>query len=292
MSKIEWLARPGTTPRSWNPITGCTRVSPGCENCYAETMSHRLNAMGQPKYQGVTKPSGKWSTNVYFHQKELCTPRLWKKPSTIFVCSMSDLFHEGVQGEALDKIFDAMEDHYRHTYLILTKRPERMRDYLSKRWTGAFQPQFIWAGTSVEDQERADERIPLLLQVPAAVRFLSVEPLLGPVDFGWPKPTEVEAPEYATREYFHGPDWVIAGGESGPGARPCNIDWLQNIRDQCYEASVPFFMKQLGSLPVEPDYDSTNPDDTAPIEDGHGRSKRSDPAILEAHGLNIREWPG
>ena len=284
MSKIEWLARPGTTPRSWNPITGCTRVSPGCEMCYAETMSHRLSAMGQPKYQRVTKPSGKWSGKVYFYHEELCKPRLWKKPSTIFVCSMSDLFHDGVQDEMLDKIFDAMEDHHRHTYLVLTKRPERMRDYLSKRWTGAFQPQFIWAGTSIEDQPTADERILDILQVNAAVRFLSVEPLLGPVDLS--NKALGKSPGFKPTDPWEGIDWVIAGGESGPGARPCHLDWLRSIRNQCKAASVPFFMKQLGSEPR-----GQTDGAWAIIKDGHGRSKRSDPAILEAHGLNIREWP-
>ena len=287
MSKIEWLARPGTAPHSWNPITGCTRVSPGCENCYAETMSHRLGAMGQPKYQGVTKPSGKWSGKMILHPELLTGPHKWKKPCTIFVCSMSDLFHPDVPDGFIHSLLENTIN--RHTYIILTKRAERMAEIMTE-WAieGDGYYENVWLGVSVEDQERADERIPQILKVPAAVRFLSVEPLLAPIDLKLRKVVQFDSGS----GIGHLPiDWVIAGGESGPGARPCNIDWLQSIRDQCYEAGVPCFIKQLGSAPVEPDYDSTNPDDTIPVEDGHGRRKRSDPAILEAHGLNIREWP-
>jgi protein gp37 len=246
MSKIEW------TDKTWNPVTGCTKVSQGCKNCYAERMYERFNGHGSFK-------------NVTCHQDRLTQPMKWKKPSMIFVNSMSDLFHEDVPFIFIDAVFSVMSDIDHHIYQVLTKRPQRMveffkwkRDEFGVPW----QPKpNVWLGVSVEDQKAADERIPLLLQVPAAVRFLSCEPLLGPVRL-----TQIDADAAGHKEYctinaltgrhtdmarpcedvpsIH---WVICGGESGPGARPMNPDWAQSLRDQCASAEVPFFFKQWGA---------------------------------------------
>ena len=293
MTTIGWTHRPETRGESWNPITGCTRVSPGCEMCYAETLSHRLAAMGQPKYQGVTKPSGKWSGKVLLHEDRLEEPARWKKPRTIFVCSMSDLFHEEVPDEF---IYSLLENTIlRHTYIILTKRAERMAEIMTE-WAieGDGWCENVWLGVSVEDQQRADERTPHLLSVPAAVRFLSVEPLLAPVDISLFTNTQVETGAASSL----GCRWVIAGGESGPGARPCHLDWLRSIRDQCAAAAVPFFLKQLGADPWDWTYHSELPTDEGsvstnhlrPISDGHGRKKRSGTDALLDGELH-HEWP-
>ena len=293
MTTIGWTHREGTKGESWNPITGCTRVSPGCENCYAETLSHRLAAMGQPKYKGVTKPNGRWSGKVRLHEELLEAPLRWKKPRTVFVCSMSDLFHEKVPEEFIGRIFRAMYGSRtrrpyggEHTFLVLTKRAKRMAEILcAAAWWAGTEPEArsnVWLGVSVEDQKRADERIPHLLKVPAAVRFLSVEPLLAPVDISLftNTPTQTGLGR-----------WVIAGGESGPGARPCHLDWLRSIRDQCAAAGVPFFLKQLGSNPHDTHLELTEPPSWAsirPLNDGHGRKKREGQPL---DGRLHHEWP-
>ena len=285
-TKIEW------TEQSWNPLAGCTIKSPGCKHCYAMKMAKRCEAMGTAKYAGTTitvKGKAVWTGKINFDEKALLAPLHRKKPTMYFVNSMSDLFHEDVPDEWIDKIFAVMALCPQHTFQLLTKRADRMRIVVSeivhaKRMViqamrdlkngsigsidGAASALWgpdvdnprplpnVWLGVSVEDQKRADERIPDLLATPAAVRWLSMEPLLGPVDL-----TNVagKVPEYGTSK-AHGMDtltpynrilrpqldWIVVGGESGPGAREFDPDWARLIRDQCAEANVPFFMKQMG----------------------------------------------
>lgn len=274
-SKIEW------TDASWNPIRGCSRVSEGCRNCYAEQIAARFSGIGQP-YEGLAKripvtrgelkgnpPIGKvigearWTGEVRFIPKLLDQPLRWKRPRKIFVNSMSDLFHEKVDVRWIDQIVAAMMVTPNHTYQVLTKRPERMRNYLCNVGARQIEPHMqrlragiarldwpwrnIWWGVSVEDQKTADERIPLLLQTPAAVRWVSYEPALGPVDFSnW-----LLSP-HGDQYGAHSIDWIVAGGESGPGARPAHPDWFRAVRDQCGARDVPFFFKQWGEwLPID-----------------------------------------
>ena len=212
---IEW------TDATWNPVTGCTKVSPGCAHCYAEAITLRFRR-GGPFLPG--------KTTIRLHPERLNAPAKWKSPRRVFVNSMSDLFHEEVPFEFVGRVFRAMEDHSRHIYQVLTKRPERMLDYV--RWTEATTwPEHVWVGVSVENQVWADRRIPSLLQIPATVRFLSVEPLLKSVNL---------------RPYLEGIQWVIVGGESGPRARPMRPEWAVQVRDDCLAAGVPFFFKQWG----------------------------------------------
>lgn len=242
-TKIEWA------DRVWNPVTGCTKVSEGCRHCYAERMSKRLaGRAGYPK-DGF---------KVTLHPGKLDEPLRWKKPARIFVCSMGDLFHEDEEVEIgfLTHVFDMMEQCAHHTFLVLTKRPERIKKMMYDRhgegWRyfreGDYHPN-VWLGVSVEDQKTADERIPILLQVPAAKRFVSIEPMLGPINLtGFNSPMWGKIPQNA---FLH---WVILGGESGPGARPLHPDWARSVRDQCQAAGVPYFFKQWGEwLPEHPD---------------------------------------
>ncbi|PSR27617.1 MAG: hypothetical protein C7B46_19330 [Sulfobacillus benefaciens] len=262
----------GWTDATWNPVTGCSKVSPGCQHCYAEAVSHRYGWTTQP----WTMPHA--AANVQVHPDRLDQPLRWRKPRRIFVNSMSDLFHEAVPDAFLDQVFAIMAMTDRHTYQILTKRPDRMQQYLTNSetprriadvilHTAPSYPIYgvravdlynrsiwplpnVWLGVSVEDQRRADERIPLLLQTPAAVRFVSCEPLLGPVvltALPFPVPGgETVAINALHRSSVFAPriDWVIAGAESGPKARPMDDDWVRSLRDQCQAAGVPFFFKQ------------------------------------------------
>jgi protein gp37 len=290
MSKIEW------TTDTWNPIAGCTKVSAGCTHCYAEIMANRLAAIERArneqsfwaadgkepseKYQNVVNEQGRWNGKITFVEKALQEPLQRKKPTTYFVNSMSDLFHENVPDETIDRIFAVMALCPQHTFQVLTKRPDRMLAYMSRgdNEHGDFFERIsdaavdltgspcaahvedttwplpnVWVGVSVENQAAADARIPLLLQTPAAVRFLSIEPLLGPVDlqkYLYPLPTARDLrhdlpPDYSVKpKPLH---WVIVGGESGPGARPMHPDWARSLRDQCQAAGVPFFFKQWGA---------------------------------------------
>jgi protein gp37 len=307
-SKIEW------TDATWNPVRGCSRVSEGCRHCYAETVANRFCGPGLP-YEGVVqidadgKGLGKWNGQIKFVEERLLDPLRWKAPRKIFVNSMSDLFHENVTDAMLDQIFAVMALCPQHTFQVLTKRPERMLAYLGRAYgrigdlvmkmrrergdRGCVGPlphvapgarwwplANVWPGVSVEDQKAADERIPLLLQTPAAVRFLSVEPMLGDVDLdsilggtrwiGGQRGCDGQHHGGGTfdcpRELHHhhddlckrGIDWVICGGESGPGARPMHPDWARSLRDQCVAAGVSFFFKQWGEyLPAMTD---GNPD--------------------------------
>jgi protein gp37 len=210
-SAIEW------TESTWNPLTGCTKISPGCKNCYAERMAHRLQAMRQPNYaNGFT---------LTLHEQVLALPLRWRSPQRIFVNSMSDMFHEDVPAEFIFRAFDVMREAQWHNFQVLTKRAGRLSE-LDSRLTWS---QNIWMGVSVESQAYT-ERIQHLRQTRAAVKFLSLEPLLGPLE----------------GLCLKGIDWVIVGGESGPGARKMRAEWVTSIRDQCRVACVPFFFKQWG----------------------------------------------
>lgn len=242
MSKIEW------TDKTWNPVTGCNKVSQGCKNCYAEVMHRRLMVLKPSKY---TKP---FLHGAEEHYDELDRPKRWRKPCRVFVNSMSDLFHPDVSFEFITDVFHTMQKTPQHTYQILTKRPERMLEFMTEYVPNPYGSPYdplpnVWLGVSCEDQAAADERIPLLLQVPATVRFLSCEPLLGPIDIGYFKGPILEHKIESLR-IGHGPTpgihWVIAGGESGHGARPMSSDWVLSLRDQCIFAGVPFFFKQWG----------------------------------------------
>lgn len=212
-SAIEW------TESTWNPVTGCSKVSPGCKHCYAERMALRLLAMGQPNYAG--------GFAVTLHEDVVERPLSWRKPQTIFVNSMSDLFHDRVPLDFIARVFDVMRRATWHRFQVLTKRHERLVSIAQELpW-----PSNVWMGVSVESSPYRT-RIDALRAVPAAVRFLSLEPLLGPL------------PELD----LSGIHWVIVGGESGPGARPMQRGWALDIRDQCLAAEVPFFFKQWGGV--------------------------------------------
>ena len=219
-SRIEW------TETTWNPTTGCDRVSAGCDHCYALTLAKRLKAMGSPKYthDGDPRTSGP-GFGVATHPAALAEPFRWRQPRLVFVNSMSDLFHARVPLEFIQQVFRVMDATPQHTYQVLTKRPRRMRRLATElSW-----PDNLWVGTSVESTDVLG-RVTDLQAVPAAVRFLSCEPLLGPL-------SDLD---------LSGIGWVIVGGESGPGARAMDPDWVRDIRESCQQAEVPFFFKQWG----------------------------------------------
>jgi len=223
-TSIEW------TDSTWNPVAGCTILTAGCTNCYAMRMAARLEAMGQEKYTGTTRKSGgraKWTGHISLDHKALSVPQTWSKPRRVFVNSMSDLFHADVPAGFIRKVWSTMERTPRHTYQILTKRPERMAGVLS---CGGFPvlPN-VWLGTSVEDG-RVLGRLDDLRQVPAAIRFVSFEPLIGSV---------------AGAE-LHDIHWAIVGGESGPNSRPMDPAWVDEIQAACRRAGTAFFFKQWG----------------------------------------------
>ncbi|HEV2343461.1 MAG TPA: phage Gp37/Gp68 family protein [Actinocrinis sp.] len=261
-TSIEWTrADDGTAGRTWNPVTGCTKVSDGCDHCYAESIARRF--AGTPAF-----PRG---FKVTLHPDRLDQPARWHAPARVFVNSMSDLFHAEVPDAFITKVFAAMAATPQHTYQILTKRPARMRSLLrndgqpllaasedeASAWALYEAPwplPNVWLGVSVENQHWADIRIPVLMRTPAAVRFLSCEPLLAPIDLRaamWTLGSErghgltmsfAHAGGCCTR--LHGLDWVIAGAESGPGARALDLDWVRAMRDQCVNAGTAFFYKQ------------------------------------------------
>ena len=212
-SKIEW------TESTWNPVTGCTKISAGCKHCYAERMAKRLHAMGQEKYKNCF--------NVTTHEECLEEPLTWKKPQIIFVCSMSDLFHKDVPDEFIIKVFEVMNKASWHTFQVLTKRAERLEKIASKlNWTPN-----IWLGVTVESNKQK-KRIPYLINTPAYIKYLSIEPMI----------TEIKDLS------LENINWVIVGGESGPGARPIMENWVTSIRDNCIEHNIPFFFKQWGGV--------------------------------------------
>lgn len=222
MTNIEW------TDKTWNPVAGCTVLSPGCTNCYAMRMAARLDAMGLPKYEGLTRKSGgraKWTGKVRTDASTLSAPDKWARPSMVFVNSMSDLFHASVPEEFIAQVWAAMQRNPRHTFQILTKRPERMASVTANL---PVLPN-VWLGTSVESEEYL-HRLGHLRQVKAAVRFVSFEPLVASV--GIPNLSDIS--------------WAIVGGESGPGCRPMDERWVQDIRRACLRHDTAFFFKQWG----------------------------------------------
>jgi protein gp37 len=227
-SKIEW------TDATWNPVTGCTKVSPGCDHCYAETFSER--------FRGVPGHHFERGFDVQLRPDKLDQPLRWKRPRRVFVNSMSDLFHADIPEMYIAGVFAVMARAPQHTFQVLTKRPGRMRSLMKSddfrhrvqaHDVDAWPLPNVWLGISAEDQKWADVRIPVLVETPAAVRFVSAEPLLGPINFRGPN--------------FPMIDWIIVGGESGRGARPMSLDWARDIRDQCRKAGVAFHYKQQGS---------------------------------------------
>jgi len=214
---IEW------TDATWNPVTGCTKITAGCDNCYAERFSERFRGvLGHPFENGF---------DLTLRPTRLKQPLEWRRPRMIFVNSMSDLFHKQVSTEFIDQVFDTMEEADWHVFQVLTKRSSIMRDYLKRRYDGRLAPPHIWLGVSVEDGKNS-VRIRHLQQAPAAVRFLSIEPLIDAMG----------------KMNLDGIHWVIAGGESGPNARPVHVDWVREVRDQCRKSGVSFFFKQWGGI--------------------------------------------
>lgn len=340
---------------TWNPIRGCSRVSAGCVNCYAESVAHRFNAPGLP-YEGLTK-DGRWNGTVRLVPDHLADPLRWQKPRKIFVNSMSDLFHESLDAKTIATVFGIMAAASRHTFQVLTKRPGRMRRWFDwiehnarsvlfthadEALTDAGEPMFaktrsnlsgsgpwplpnVWLGVSVEDQKTADARIPILLDTPAAVRFVSYEPALGPVDFArwvrpeypshalgvssayvigeqarwrktWGDPPTLEPPktvaDVLAPEPFRRLSWIIVGGESGPRARPFDVGWARSTVKQCVAARVACFVKQMGSVPVL--FGGTNASNPWPPETkfhAPDENTRQRVNLNDSHGADPAEWP-
>ncbi len=288
---IEW------TDATWNPITGCSVVSSGCRHCYAMRLAG-TRLRHHPSRAGLTREHSAgpiWTGEVRLNEQWLDQPLHWRTPRRIFVCAHGDLFHPAVPHEWIDRVFAVMALAPQHQFQCLTKRPERMRawvreersfDVVLQHWKNNRSGQNtwhlsnVWLGVSIENQTTADERIPLLLQTPAAVRFVSAEPLLGPIDLRqstYGMGSDRPSPTMQARQLGNptaGLDWVIAGGESGPGARPSHPDWFRSLREQCQAAGVAFFFKQWGEwAPVGPLYSDHDIDehmaalDTYPDDD-------------------------
>lgn len=259
MTKIEW------TEATWNPVSGCDKISDGCKNCYAEKMAKRLQAMGAKGYEN--------GFAVTLHPERLNEPTKRKKPTMYFVCSRGDLFHDDVPFEFIDDIFATMIHNSHHTFQILTKRPERMKQYFARPKelieeyfpSGVILPApNIWLGVTAENQEQADKRIPILLDTPAHKRFVSIEPMIGKIDLEMitmeninsrfrtilsslsGKKTLWDTMHLINEENVEKLDWVICGGETGANARPMHPNWVRSLRDQCQETKTPFFFKQWG----------------------------------------------
>lgn len=297
-TSIQW------TEETWNPLRGCSVVSPGCTNCYAMRQAHRYSGKGMP-YEGLTKLTRAgpvWTGSIKYVNDALTDPLRWKKPRRVFVNSMSDLFHESVPDSFIDKVFAVMAVSYDHTFQILTKRAQRMHDYVGQvdaekdmqRWINAaheipgmpgdaigylereveYPLPNVWLGVSVEDQVRANERIPLLLDTPAAVHWISAEPLLDVVSLN----NIAGRTRYMPPEHDHfdalrmGLDWVVIGGESGPSARWFQLAWARLMIGHCRGAGVPVFMKQLGTRPAGLVLEDRIP--------------------MDPKGGNMDEWPG
>jgi protein gp37 len=322
-SAIEW------TDQTWNPVVGCSKVSPGCAHCYAETMAARLKGMAladiaagrdpgrKRHYIDAIDDKGRWSGKLIPVPEALDDPDSWRKPRQVFVNSMSDLFHESILETFIAAVFTSMRRNCKHTYQVLTKRARRMAEVVG-RWRacehgwithngrnphgysdkGSGEPgtlvgdpdnwplRNVWLGVSCEDQKRADERIPWLLKTPAAVRFLSCEPLLGPIDLSrWMSGLDVSRDEdgrdLGSASGGSDIDWVIVGGESGHDARPCDTSWVRSIVRQCRDASVPCFVKQMGS----------NPKSTLGGQHTATGTKQFSFNITDKKGGDIAEWP-
>lgn len=318
-TSIQW------TMATWNPLRGCSRVSPGCENCYAERIAGRFSTKPTSPFHGfATMKDGqaRWTRNVEFVPGRLSDPLHWRKPTRVFVNSMSDLFHESISNEGIAAIFGVMAACPQHTFQVLTKRASRMREWFA--WLeahghpnilgtlhvaaaplvdlpgdddddgGAHQRAMerlldadwplpnVWLGVSVEDQERANARLPQLCSTPAAVRFVSYEPALGPVDFA-PHFGKVDGKDHSAEG---GIDWVIVGGESGPGARAFDLVWARRTIEQCRAAGVACFVKQLGSKPIDAFGAPGMFRSRLRLRDGHGGQMDEWPP-----GLQVREFP-
>jgi protein gp37 len=325
-TKIQW------TNETWNPLAGCSKVSDGCKNCYAIKDAVRLSENTNPKirakYEGTTKDGNNWTGKINLASDDVLTqPLRWTRPRQIFVNSMSDLFHENVPDEWIDRIFAVIAMSAHHIFQILTKRPERMKEYFSKveerrtniggwikgnfrqnvndkdwAYLTTFPIENVWLGVSVENQKTADERIPLLLETPAAIRWLSCEPLLEEVDLTnlrivYPVKldaltgaffsqngaiiTDKDVPEIGNKI-----DWVVVGGESGTNHRKCDVNWIRSIARQCHAVDVPVFIKQLGGTVI------------GAIEDFPNKrrwvssySNVSGPILKHKKGGNISEFP-
>lgn len=344
-TRIEWA------DTVWNPVTGCTPVSEGCHNCYARRMAYRLRGrFGYPEDDPF---------RVTLHSEKLDEPFRWRKPRKVFVGSMGDLFHEDVPDEFIRKVFGYMHHFKQHTFMVLTKRPERMATFIRwySDWVGfnAWPSEYghVWLGTTAENQDAADERIPILLQIPAAVRFVSVEPMLGPVDLTrylrtrkdytsggcyfiecslcgerfnagkgptnstgmrwregfkaewWAKHTGIPQDRYAIKlhvseipELCKSPSlsWIICGGETGTGARPCHPDWVRSLRDQAKAAGVPFFFKSWGqwvpTYTTGPEFELRRLADDEVVMSGHGHGVVMKKVGKKEAGrlLDGREW--
>lgn len=312
---IQW------TDASWNPVTGCTKVSPGCAHCYIVT-TPAFRIAGWKFVDG--------STDIRFHSQRLPQPLSWRRPRRIFVNSLSDLFHEGIPDAFIARVYGVMVAAYWHEFQVLTKRPERRRALLrdrafrelvageaaqlintlrgvdrvrtlgtnSRSYVGtvnlaswnAGAARNIWEGVTAENQRWADVRIPQLLATPAAVRFVSAEPLLGPVDFSTHKALNPDG-SFAGWRVPHGLHWVIVGGESGPGARPCDVEWIRAVVRQCQAAGVAVFVKQLGARPV--DLHATCADTHEPAEcwPFGTRSEGQRIILRDRKGGDPGEWP-
>lgn len=253
-SKIEW------TDATWNPITGCTPVSAGCQNCYAKVMAERFPVTHAGRdvmydgYSGGYEDCGAIPFSILkYHSERLEQPLHWRKPRRIFICSMGDLFHDDVKGEMLRNIFAVIQQCPKHTFIILTKRPENMRQWQKavaecRSWP-ANEPVWpnVWFGVSVENQAIADERIPILLDIPAAVRFVSVEPILERVCLYHSMCIGVSDRQRKNQQSFVEAtrlDWVVCGAETGAKKRPCDDDWINGVRKDCLEMGIPFFGKK------------------------------------------------
>ena len=353
-TNIEWC------DSTWNPLRGCSRVSEGCRNCYAEKMAYRFSGPGQ-QYEGLAvlkNGHASWTGDVRLVEEHLLDPLKWKKPQRIFVNSMSDVFHESVPDEWIDRIFAVMALCPQHIFQVLTKRPDRMLRYFDDAYDRAMQVgvaagnmldgswvwgpgkkyrkaierivglslgleedgetqaasdllplRNVWMGVSVEDQKTADERIPLLLQIPAALRFVSCEPLLGPLQLrvretdpddpalGWSSDALFPWDMWCSDDGVSsdGPlhpriDWVICGGESGPGARPMHPDWARGLRDQCVAAGVPFFFKQWGAwYPSHICWGVVSQSEAGIVKPSDRRLKAYD-AFPQREALAVQEW--
>lgn len=254
--KISWLNMPGYKPETWNPVVGCSKVSPGCDNCYAERMANRLTGIEKTDYYKDVITNGKWNgeTMVAFHH--LNWPLVWKTPRMIFVCSMGDIFHESVLPGMIQMVLAKIAECRQHIFIILTKRPENVIPLMKRVSWGLPFPPNVWLGVTAENQEQANKRIPILLQIPAAKRFVSIEPMLGAINLDRIQTSVQKIDALSSGAYVPKKggalisipriDWVICGGESGPKARPMHPDWVRSIRDQCQAAETPFFFKQWG----------------------------------------------
>ena len=268
---IGWLNMPGYKPETWNPIIGCDKISPACEHCFAEIMANRLSGMPKTSYYKKVITNGKWNGKTVFAESQIMKPLNWKTPRMIFTVDMGDLFHETVKYSWIDRVFEVMNKCPQHIFILLTKRPENAVKYLvdrlgslsniSKKEDGN-----TWWGVTVENQEQANKRIPILLQIPAAKLFVSIEPMLGPIEltdikyfnafYGDIKLNSLKG--YTMYESINSGmpcfteceklDWVICGGETGHKARPMHPDWVRSLRDQCKAADTPFFFKQWGEF--------------------------------------------